>query len=108
MSKILFMWDHFRVIRAGSLPQPSWDVLGHVPGQLLAAGKTRDGQSHQVAAVTASNVNRERGRFTAAIRPDSAAVDGQIAQPAVRMAVVPLPGSLCRRRLRTGSAAWHG
>jgi hypothetical protein len=34
MSKILFMWDHFHVIRAGSLPQPSWDVLGHVPCQL--------------------------------------------------------------------------
>ena len=38
---------------------------------------------------TGSNVNRERKCFSAAIRPDLAAVDGQIAQRAGGMAVVP-------------------
>ena len=42
--------------------------------------------------VTDSYVNRERGCFSAAIRPDSAARGGQIAQPAGSMAVVPEAG----------------
>jgi len=36
-----------------------------------------------------SNVNRERGCFSAAIRPNLAAPGGQITQHAGRMAVVP-------------------
>jgi hypothetical protein len=42
--------------------------------------------------VTDSHVNREPGRFSAAIRPNSTALDGQIAQQAGRMAVVPDDG----------------
>src|ERR1700745_4249087 len=49
----------------------------------VTPGRTEPG------AVTGSNVNRGRGRFSASIRPDWAAVDGQIAQHPGRMAVVP-------------------
>ena len=45
-----------------------------------------------LATVTGSYVNRERGYFSAAIRPNLASSGGQIAQQAGSMAVVPDAG----------------
>jgi hypothetical protein len=45
-----------------------------------------------LAQLTDSGVNRGRARFSAAIRPDLAAADGQIAQPAGSMRVGPDAG----------------
>ena len=45
-----------------------------------------------IAAVTGSYVNSERKCFNAAIRPNLAALDGQSAQQAGTMAVVPDAG----------------
>src|SRR5215468_4795705 len=50
------------------------------------------GVLRRTAAVTAGNVNRERGRLSAAICPNLAIVGGQSAQQAGRIAVVPDPG----------------
>src|ERR1700746_3824092 len=58
-----------------------------------------------MAAATASDVNPERGRVSAAIRPDPAPRDGQIAQHAVGWVPCLTPRSRCRRRPRTWSAA---
>ena len=77
--------------------RPVWQpgpprVLGNVVGELGGLQGVGGGQSHRVAAVTASDVNSQSKCFSAAIRPDWPAVDGQIAQPAARLAVTPDAG----------------
>src|SRR5215469_6970383 len=84
-----------RFIVGSFLCHPGWFAL-------------RDGRPRQVAAVAAGDLNREGRCFSAAIRPNLAAVDGQSAQQAIGWRLCLTLVSRCHRRPRTWSAVSRG